>query len=248
MNRAIFVSSKNQTDTADIKKQFNRPIDLKNLKWTLSLHNLNTYYSWWNVSSDLGNDTLTYYSPNTVGYVTLNLEDGCYSAQSLFQHIQDKLMETPDFTAPSTYPFSFAMDLSDGVVTVTIEADFTIDFSVSTGLADLLGFAHTELTDDAVAPQKANLRAGIDQILVHVDAISGNSVVDEEYSDVIFSFAPSGEPNEIIEVEPNNSLKVGVIRTDQLNSIRVTLTDQDNKRINLRGRPLNLTFSLEPVL
>ena len=188
MNHAIFLhSNENSNGTSSyLSKRFTKPLDLKGLKWNISLYNLSMTLSWWNVSSSLGNDKLRYYSPNSLSYVEIDLEDGHYTAQTLFTHIQDKLKLTADFTPPATYPISFAIDLSDGVVSMFISAGFKVDFTGNgAGLGTLLGFDNVEYVADAVAPRNANIRNNIEQLHIRCDAISGNSTLNGSYSNIL---------------------------------------------------------------
>lgn len=247
MNKSIIITSEGQTNTHDFTVRMQSPIDLQGLKWNLSLHQLTTYYSWWNISSGLGTNIFKYF--NGLVNRTLTLEEGQYSFVTLVDHIHDKMIALGDYTAgtPPLFDVNFEMDLSDGFVTMLLANGDTVDFT-GLNIRTIFGFASQIYNASTVAPKVANIRYGTDLLQLHVDVIGGNTVYNGVDSDVIYTFGIGVQPNEIIEIEPNNSLSIGVNRQNQIDRIRVYLTDQAGTVVNLRGSLLSCVFLLSPVL
>ena len=248
MNKAITITSNGQADTADFTIRLNRPIDLQGLKWNISLNQLITYNSWWNISDELGNTTFKY-NNGTVDR-TLNLEPGNYSFSALVDHIHDKMVALGDYTLVNGDPvfsINFEMDISDGYVSLILTDSYTVDFT-NLNIRNIFGFASQVYNASTVAPNKANIRYGVDFILLHLNIVGGNSIFNGRDSDVIYSFGVNVDSNEVISIEPNNSLSIGVNLFGQIEEMRLYLTDQDNRKINLRGAPLKAVFSLIPQL
>lgn len=248
MNKAFFVTSQPDQDSSDFTVRISSSVNFHGLKWNISLNKLTMYNSMWNISDELNNTIFKYF--NGVTDKVLNLEPGNYSFTSLVEHIQDKMLAQGDYTLNGSQPvfsINFEMDLSDGFVTMILTDGYTVDFT-DLAIRHIFGFNSQEYSISTVAERKANIRYGVDQILVHLNIVSGNSIYNGQASDVIFSFGINAQPNEIIELEPNNSLPIGVNQHGSIDELRIYITDQQNRRINLRGTPFSCVFHLSPVL
>jgi hypothetical protein len=246
--KAIFVSSEGQVDTSDFTTRMSSSINLHGMKWNIALVKLTTYNSIWNISEELNNTVFKY--NNSVTDRTLNLEPGNYSFTSLVEHIQDKMLALGDYTLSGStpvYSVNFFMDLSDGFVSMILSDGYTVDFT-GLNIRNIFGFNSQQYLLSAIGERKANVRFGVDQLLVHLNIVSGNSFFNGQSSDVIFSFGIDAQPNEIIVREPSSSLPVGVNQSGAIDEVRIYLTDQQNRRVNLRGSPFSCVFSLTPIL
>jgi hypothetical protein len=115
-------------------------------------------------------------------------------------------------------------------------------------IRNIFGFNSQVYTVSSVSERQANIRYGVDVILVHLNIVSGNSNYNGQSSDVVFSFGINAQPNEIIVLEPNNSLPMGVNNSSAIDELRIYLSDQQGRRINLRGSPFSCVLHLSPVL
>jgi len=238
MNRLIILTSKNQTDTGEYTIRFSRPFDLRSLKWNASVGKISTYFSWFNISSS---NNVFKYNNGSIDR-TLTLETGCYSFQSLVEHIHDKMTALGDFTLVdgiATFSINFELDLSDGDVSMLLSDSYTVDFT-GLNIRTIFGFNSNEYTTSSVSENKANIRNGVDTVLIHCDLISGNSYYNGIESDVIYSFIVNAEPNEVINIDANNSTPVAVKGTSSIDEITIRITDQDNRKLDLHGQQLNI--------
>lgn len=248
VNKIIWINSTGQEDSANINVRFPAPIPLYGFKWNIALNKLTTYNSIWNISDELGNTEFRY--NNGVVDRVINLEPGNYSFSTLVEHIHDKMVDIGDATAISGgYHFSidFYMDLSDGDVSMILEDGYTVDFT-STPIRRIFGFNAQEYTVSSISENKADIRFGVDNILIHLNVVSGNSYYNGNTSDVIFSFSVDAQPNEIIIIEPNSASPVGINNSEGIQEIQLYLTDQNNRRLNLRDAPFSASFTLSPVV
>lgn len=246
MNKLLILTSKNQTNTADYSIRFPQPIDLRSLRWNASLSKISTYFSWFNITTV--NNVFKY--NNAVIDRTLTLETGQYTFQSLVDHIHDKMVALGDFTLVTSSPvfdINMEMDLSDGDVSLLLTGGYSVDF---TGLEirKVFGFNSDVYSASTISENKADIRAGVDTILVHCDIIGGNSYYNGNQSDVIYSFIVNKEPNEAIEIDTGNATPIAVSSVGTISEVRVRLTDQDNRTLNLHGQPLNIEILLSPIL
>ena len=86
----------------------------------------------------------------------------------------------------------------------------------------------------------------INSILVNVDIING-SYVGGSQSPVIYSFFPNVSPGRKIVERPNPSLIYYPVNRYNVDSIRLWLTDQDNKPIDVRGERVTVRIALREI-
>lgn len=248
MNRAIYLTSKDKPMTSEYTTYFSNPVDLKGLKWNVSLSKLNTYYSWWNITSE--NNVFKYF--NGVTDRTLVLEQGCYTIQTLVQHIKDKMVALGDYTLVSGVPefdIDMELDLSDGDVSLIIQggSDYTVDFT-DLPIRHIFGFNSQVYTTSAVSERKSDIMNGVTEILLHCDLVSGNTYYNGQQSDILYSLNVNAQPNGVISIDASNSTPIAVSAYNLINSIRVSLTDQNGRLLNLHEKALNIELLLTPFL
>jgi hypothetical protein len=236
----------NATETANFAVRFSIPISLEGLKWNIALCKLTTYYSWYNISAAIGNNTFVYNNGSVDR--TLTLEDGTYMFEELVSQIQDLMVALGDYTVVSgqnVFDINFSLDPSDGFVTVLLTNGYSIDFT-DLDIRTIFGADSAIYNTSVTFPNPADIRNGVDTILVHLDTISGNSYLNGNSSDVVYSFSPFVDANGIIDIEPSGPY-VGVSCNNQIEQMRVYLTDQNNNPISLNGSPLTCVFILESI-
>lgn len=234
------------TETANFSVRFPNPINLEGLKWNIALSHITTYYSWYNISSSIGNNIFKYNNGSVDR--TLTLENGTYMFEELITQIHDMMVALGDYSVvagKNVFDINFSLDPSDGYVTLLLTNSYSVDF---TGLLirNIFGAASAVYSSSATFPNPADIRNGIDTILVHLDTVSGNSYFNGNTSDTIFSFSPYVDANGIIDMEPA-LLFVGVNSGNQIEQMRIYLTDQNNNPISLNGSPLTCVFILESI-
>jgi hypothetical protein len=232
--------------TNDFTILFQSPIDLENTRWQVALSHITTYNSWYNISAANRNNIFHYNNGSTNR--SLTLEDGSYNFQDLVTHIQDLMVTLGDYTAgtPNTFSINFSLDSTDGYVTLTLTNSYTVDF---TGLkiAIIFGADNTLYSSSTIFPNQADIRNGVDQVFVHLDIISGNSYINGIPSDVIYSFANMTLENGIIQIGPAVYKYIGIARSGAIPSMRLYLTDQNNRPLDLNGAPLSVEFVMAMV-
>ena len=86
----------------------------------------------------------------------------------------------------------------------------------------------------------------VNSILVNPDIISG-SYVNGSASPTIYSFYPNVSPVYKIVESPSPSLVFYPVSRNEINSIRVWLTDQINDSIDLRGEQITVRVCIRVV-
>ena len=79
-------------------------------------------------------------------------------------------------------------------------------------------------------------------MLVNLDIISG-SYVNNTTQNTIYAFFPNVNPGYKIVETPKNLVYLPVI-LDTIDSMGVSITDQNNKPVNLRGETITIRFHI----
>lgn len=248
-------------NTDDFRIRFNRPMvlypkdfnegnnRLKNYHWQVSLTTLNTWYSWSNISAtDYSNARLTYSHNSGGAWTNIDLPDGNYSLSALNSAIQAELVAN----GHSGTGISIIPNYSTGKVLLTLEATYQVDFSTSNFYL-LLGFSGTQAASVITAASTygdnvGNINNSVNNILLHCDIVDDEgSISSQNGSDILHTFVPSTPPYSNIEESPNERVYLPVRSAERIESIRCYLTDQLNRRINLRGEPMSVSIHLKKV-
>lgn len=232
--------------TNNFSVYLSNPIYLGGIKWNCALTKITTYYSWYNISAQLNNNIFQYYNGTTTR--TLTIPDGTYSFPDLMTEIQDLMITYGDYTAgtPNVFAINASLDDSTGYITLTLTDSFTVTF-INQGMANIWGANMTTYSTSTIMQNKAQIRAGIDTIFVHVNLVSGNSYINGGTSDVIYNFAADVPENGIIDIEPGILEFIGVSLDTQIQMIHIYLTDQKGNILNLNGAPLTVSLLLQPI-
>jgi len=247
-NFSVLITTDGEPNTGDATKYFNQPIELKGYLYQMGLNKLDLTYSWQNISSSLGNNVFKY--NNGVTNKTLTLDSGVYSYIDLVQEIHDLMLLEGDYTLVSGSPafdIDFTLELSSGYSTIILTNSYTVDFT-GLGIRNIFGFNSAVYNASAESPNKSDINAGVESILVHCDLVRGSSWVNNVPSDVIYSFKVIAQPNETISLEPNMTKVLPINQREIIQSIRCYLTDQNLRVINLQNEGMTLDLVFVPIV
>jgi hypothetical protein len=88
-----------------------------------------------------------------------------------------------------------------------------------------------------------NISKGIDRILIHYSLVE-NSYLNNVISDVIYSFVPETPPGSLITVNPNPPIYLPVREKKFIQTIRMQITDQENRLLELNNEPVTYIVGL----
>jgi hypothetical protein len=144
------------------------------------------------------------------------------------------------------FDIDFQEDLSSGRVYLDVNNSYRVDFT-NRAIRTILGFNSAEYTADTESPNTADVFAGVETILVHSNLVAGKTYLNGNQSDIISSFSATGyAPNESISITPD-SFFVPINTTSEIREIRLNLTDQSGRRINLNNAHLCISLYFRPV-
>ena len=123
-----------------------------------------------------------------------------------------------------------------------LEKDYQVDFNHQNSLAKVLGFTGAKYTGGFHESENVVNILSINSILINIDIISG-SYVNGTTKNTIYSFFPKVSPGYKIIESPVNLVYLP-ITLDTIDSLNVSITDQDDHLLNLRNEKLTIRFHI----
>lgn len=245
----LHLDSAGQSNTADFTIGLNvpiRPEDDEILE--VALHRVNYWYSWYNISASKGNNKFVY--NDGTDDTTITIPDGNYSVSGLDAFIKSQMAANGDYdnsTNPTTYYISLSPNINTNRVYAKISGGYSIKFNDGT-LYSLLGWNENDTVDSSGdAPNIADFTNGINDVLFRCDIVDGySSIQNGVASDVLQNHYPTSAPSSHISFVPRQLIYLPV-RVSYIDSIRMYITDQLGRPINLNGEPVSYLLSLRRV-
>ena len=152
-----------------------------------------------------------------------------------------------DLNSDNPYYIAITANLSELKSIVHISNDsYEIDFNVPNSIGSVLGFTNETIrVEYNESPNIVNIMQ-VNSILDNLDIISG-SYVNGSASPTLYSFYPNASPGYKIVERPSPSLVFYPVSRNEINSIRVWLTDQNNESIDLRGEQITIRICIREV-
>lgn len=228
-----------QTDNFSIN--FSPPIPLSS-NWEIALESCSIWYSWYNISSDYNNNTFRYNNGSV--WKNIAITNGLYTIDDLNGFIKSAMKSNGDYTAGS--PDVFYIDITPNYNTfklrITLSNSYQVDLTVGT-LYQLFGFDPIIVSTTQEGTNNVNITNGVNRIMLHVDCVTG-SYKGQSSTDIIYSFTADDAPSSLLTIQPNRLLFLPVNKSGNLDSIRVYITDQLNRRVNLNNEELSVVLFL----
>lgn len=234
----------------DFVVEFPSPIDLTG-EWELSLIKANLWYAWYNISAEKGNNIVRYYN-GTLFRPNIVIPDGQYTLDQLNDFIQSQMNANGDFTLDTAgqpvYDIIIEPNFSTLRTNITLTNGYQLDLTLS-DLYLLLGFTQILVTTSGDGPFVANINDSINSLIIHCDLVSGNaSYANSTKSDILFSFVPDSIPGTNIDVTPLTKIYLPIDpNRKQVSEVRMYLTDNLDRRINLNGEPATYLLHVRPI-
>jgi hypothetical protein len=213
---------------------FDTPIHLdSNRKYSLALVNIETYHSFPNV--DATNNRFVYSTDNGATWQTITVPEGSYEITDLDRFIKEALKDDAVELQPNVNTLKCVLKISKPNYSVSFQGDST--------LKEMLGFdskiygpgSHEGVNNVDILK--------VNSILVHCDLIGGSYVNGQNFP-TLYSFFANVPPGYKIVQSPHNLVYLPVTR-HVINDMRVWLTDQNNRSLNLRGETVTVRLHLK---
>ena len=232
-------------DKTRFTTRFNPPIQLeKDLKYEIALINLETYYSFPNV--DASNNYFRYSPDNGITWFEIYIDEGSYDIIDINDTIEQKMRQNGHYdSANEEYYITISANSNTLKSVLILENNYHVDFRPPISISKLLGFDHNIYTQDFQESENVVNILSINSLLVNLDIIAG-SYLNGSTHNTIYSFFPNVSPGYKIMESPINLIYLPVT-LDTINSMEVSITDQDDNQLNLRGETLTMRFHIRKV-
>ena len=219
--------------------QFNPHIQLKKNKgYEIALVNLETYYSFPNITTDNNHFS---YSPDTEEtWYHILIPEGSYDIEDINKYIQQKMKQNGHGAN-----VTISANTNTLKAVLILENNYHVDFRPEHSICSVLGFNNEVYIHDYQESENPVNILSINSILVNIDIISG-SYVNGRRHPTIYSFFPGVSPGYKIIETPANLVYLP-ITLDTIYSLQTTLTDQNGNLLNLRGENVSIRFHVREI-
>ena len=203
--------------------------------------NLESYYSFPNINET--NNVFVYSPDNGNSWVKIKIPVGSYEIDHINNTIQHE-MEKRGHHNPVNEDYYINISANSNTLksVLILEKDYQVDFNHQNSLAKALGFTGTKYTEGFHNSENVVNILSINSILVNIDIISG-SYVNGTTKNTIYSFFPKVSHGYKIIETPHNLVYLP-ITLDTIDSLNVSIMDQDDHLLNLRNEKLTIRFHI----
>ena len=247
--KQIVKNTENKTSfqiiVSDNKSSFNTRLNPslqldREKEYEIALVNLETYYSFPNI--DETNNVFVYSPNNGNSWVKIKIPEGSYEIDDMKNTVQHE-MEKRGHHDPINEDYHINISANSNTLkSVLILEDYQVDFNHQNSLAKVLGFTGAKYRKGFHESENVVNILSIDSKLVNIDIISG-SYVNGTTKNTIYSFFPKVSPGYKIIESPVNLVYLP-ITLDTIDSLAVSITDQDDHLLSLRNEKLTIRFHI----
>ena len=233
------------TSPSTFTTRFPTPITLSDYEFEIALVNLETWYSFANVTAR--NNQFRYSVDGGNTWKLISIETGAYELESINDEIQRLMKANGDWDAINdAYFISISANTSTlkSIIDVT-NTEYKIDFTISNSISIILGFNSVILSHGRNISDSIVNIIDFNSIFVNCDCIN-ESYVNGISSPVIYSFGPKVSPGYRIVESPVNLVYLPLNRKT-LSEFSVWITDQVGRPIDFRGENITCRFHIRNI-
>ena len=230
----------------DFLVKFNPPLKLDpEFRHFLALDRLSMTYSWYNIRSSYGNNTIKYTHDGTTWH-TITFTDGMYSYSDIndyiHQYMDQKSHHSTSSKGEKVYSVNLTFILSTYRVLVSLDGDYQLDLR-ETDFGDLIGFEKKLVTKTEYGTRLPNITKSIDSLNINTTAIK-DSVVNGVNTNTIAVIPTDNLTRSYpFTFEPRRQLYCPV-SSNYISEMRIYVTDSLGKPIDLNGIDWFMTLLL----
>ena len=250
MQKPLFISSKMSGsigESHDFIIRFNPILEFFNDVVYVALDSVSTEYGWYNIRGEqYKNNIFTYTSNTTTNPIIWNqiiFKDGIYTYDQLNELIRNQIVKDSKAYSSDNPGINFKMDYSIFRVFIELAPNFGIDFTKN-DFRKLLGIESKILKNSEYGDLVPDITNSIDDIQIRT-SILNNSNVNGSEGDVLYQFSTAGlRAGKHFKIEPRRLLW-NEIKSHKISEIRIYLTDQLKRPLNLNNSTLSLNLILD---
>ena len=230
----------------DFMVKLNPPLKLDpGFRHFLALDRLSMTYSWYNIRSDYGNNTIKYTHDGTTWH-TITFTDGMYSYPDIndyiHQYMDQKSHHSTNSKGEKVYSINLAFSLSTYRVLVTLDGDYQLNLR-GTDFGDLIGFEKKLVTKTEYGTRLPNITKSIDSLNINKTAIK-DCVVNGVKTNTIAVIPTDNLTRSMpFTFKPKRELYCPV-SSNTISEMRVYITDSLGKPVDLNGIDWFMTLLL----
>jgi hypothetical protein len=193
--------------------------------------------SYYNISSAVGNNVIGYKVSSGASTKSVTIPDGNYNVSDIQAYLQAQMTTNGDTATNIT----MAVSLNTLGLKVTLLGGYCLDLT-SGSLWSNLGYnAGLVVTTSGTSPNVVNI-SNVTNIQIHLPNIVSGSYVNNQSSDVIYAFPPSGGPGTQAYSAPFQPFFLPVTIRGQIQSLTMTFTDQYQNPINWNSQTVSVNL------
>ena len=221
---------------------FNPQIELGKKKvYEIALVNLETFYSFPNI--DDSNNIFVYSHDRGQTWTKIKIPTGSYEIGDLNQTIHFEMEKVGHYDEVNQESYiNIAANSNTLKSILIIGKDYQVDFNQPNNLSKVLGFTGKKYIEGFHESEKPVNILSINSIFVNIDIIDG-SYVNGKTKNTIYSFFPDVAPGFKIIESPVNLVYLPILPYT-IQNLNLSITDQDENLLNLRGEKLTARFHI----
>ena len=185
---------------------------------------------------DESNNIFVYSPDNGNSWVKIKIPEGSYEIDDINKTIQQEMKKRGHYDPINEdYHINISANSNTLKSVLILEKDYQVDFNHRDSLAKVLGFKGAKYTRGFNESENVVDILSINSIFINIDIISG-SYVNGVTKNTIYSFFPK------VIIESPVNLVYLPITLDTIDSINVSITDQDDHLLNLRNEKITIRF------
>ena len=230
----------------DFTIKFNPPLNLDpQFNYFLALDRLSMTYSWYNIRSSYGNNTIKY-THNGTTWNTITFSDGMYSYSDINDYIHQsmdlKSHHTTNSKGEKVYSINLSFILSTYRVLITIAGSYQLDLR-QTDFGELIGFEKKLVTKTEYGTKLPNITKSVDSLNINLSTIK-NSVVNGENTNTLAVIPTDNLTRSFpFTFEPRRTLFCPV-SSNNISEMHVTVNDSLGNSVDLNGIDWFMTLLL----
>ena len=229
-------------DKSNFNTLFNPKIELDKEKvYEIALVNLETYYSFPNI--DDSNNIFVYSHDQGQTWTKIKIPIGSYEIDDINNYLRFEMQRIGHYDEVNNEQFiNIAANSNTLKCILIIGQGYQVDFNQANSLSKVLGFTGNKYNEGFHESEKPVNILSINSILVNIDIIDG-SYVNGKTKNTIYSFFPDVSPGFKIIESPVNLVYLPIL-PQTIQNINLSITDQDENLLNLRGEKLTARFHI----
>ena len=199
----------------------------------MALANLSIYYTWKNIKSEYNNNKFKISAPTWND--TFDLPDGSYSIADIQDYFEFIIKKHETFT--ENPPVQIYLNKIKNRIVFKIKTGYKLEL-LTLGTMKLLGSTKKDVDKDKNGETVPKLET-TKVVLVHCNLVKSDY---QHTSRVLFSFVPSKQFGQLINVSPHSSTMMNTVNTE-FSFLEVWFTDQARRALEIEDN-VNLTLTI----